>query len=221
VISAGQAHIVLIGMKRASPPSPPRATRGRPRTFDADAALEKAMHVFWKQGYEGSSLDDLTAAMGINRPSLYAAFGNKEALFERAVDRYMEKYKAVTADVAAAPTAREAIRRLLDHAVSAASKGKVRGCMLVQGALACGQASESIRRELIARRAANEAALRQRLERAEAEGEKLPAPPADLARYISAVLQGMAVQSSSGATAEQLRGVVNVALAGWPDATNR
>jgi AcrR family transcriptional regulator len=181
-----------------------------------DVALEKAMHVFWKHGYEGSSLDDLTAAMGINRPSLYAAFGNKEALFERAVDRYMEKYKALTADVATAPTAREAVRRLFDHAVNAATKGKVRGCMLVQGALACGEASESIRRELIARRASNEAALRKRFERAAEAGEKLPAPPADLARYISAVLQGMAVQSSSGATADQLRAIANVALTGWP-----
>src|SRR3954471_17379165 len=98
------------------------------------------MKVFWRKGYQGASLDDLTAAMGINRPSLYAAFGNKQSLFERAVDRYTEKYKALTADVATAPTARESVRRLLDHAVNAATKGKVRGCMLVQGALACGEA---------------------------------------------------------------------------------
>jgi AcrR family transcriptional regulator len=203
-------------MKNGSPKPPPRATRGRPRTFDVDVALNQAMTVFWKQGYEGTSLDDLTAAMGINRPSLYAAFGNKESLFQQTLDRYTEEYKAAIADVASAPTARQAVERLLAHAVKSAASGKSRGCMLVQSALACGEGAESIRRELVKRRAANETTLRKRLETAAAAGEKLPAPPADLARYVSAVLQGMAVQSSSGATAEQLKAIVDVAMAGWP-----
>jgi AcrR family transcriptional regulator len=204
-------------MKSLPASSPPRATRGRPRTFDAGAALEKAITVFWKQGYEGTSLDDLTAAMGINRPSLYAAFGNKESLFQRAVDRYMEKYKGLIGDVATAPTARQAVMRLLAHTVKNAASGKVRGCLLVQGALACGEASESIRKALAARRASNEAALRKRFEQAAAAGEKLPAAPADLARFVSALLQGMAVQASSGATVEQLKVVADIAMAAWPE----
>lgn len=205
-------------MKSASLPSSPRATRGRPRTFDLAAALEKALAVFWKHGYEGTSLDDLTAAMGINRPSLYAAFGNKEQLFHRAVDRYLEKYRTAIADVLAAPTARQVAQRLLAHAVKTAAQGKTRGCLLVQGALACGEAAESVRRELVARRAGNEAMLRERFQKSADAGEKLPAPPADLARYLSTVLQGMAVQSASGASAQQLQAVADLAMAGWSKA---
>src|SRR4051794_27244234 len=87
--------------------------RGRPRAFDADAALVAALAVFWRNGYEGTSLTDLTAAMGINRPSLYAAFGNKEALFRRVMDRYAEQGRALVADCGAEPTARAFVERLL------------------------------------------------------------------------------------------------------------
>jgi AcrR family transcriptional regulator len=192
--------------------------KGRPREFDIDKALDRALRVFWRKGYEGTSLPDLTRAMGINRPSLYAAFGNKEALFRKALDRYAEGPAAYVREALKEPTARAVAERLLDGTIDLVTdRRNPRGCLMVHGALACGEAAESVQRELCARRAAGEAAVRQRLERAVAEGD-LPADavPADLARYIIAIIQGMAVQAAGGASRRQLRRVVEMALCAWP-----
>ena len=192
--------------------------RGRPREFDADEALDAALKVFWRKGFEGASLPDLTRAMGINRPSMYAAFGNKEALFRRSLDRYAQGPAAYVRRALDEPTARRVVERLLQGAVEALTDPRnPRGCFAVQGALACGDAAESVRKELISRRAAGEAALRRRLERAKSEGD-LPAAskPADLARYITTVLNGMSVQAAGGATRTQLRRVAQTALQAWP-----
>ena len=192
--------------------------RGRPREFDTEKALDAALKVFWRKGYEGTSLLDLTRAMGINRPSLYAAFGSKEELFRKALDRYAEGPAAYVREALDEPTARAVADRLLGGALDrAADRRNPRGCLMVQGALACGEAAESVRRELASRRSASEAALRQRFERALAEGDlAADADPADLARYIVTVLQGMAVQAAGGASREALRRVVEVALRAWP-----
>ena len=99
-----------MGMK---PQSSPAVPRGRPRAFDAEAALDRALQVFWRQGYEGTSLSDLTKATGLNRPSLYAAFGNKEALFRKALDRYAEQAGRFLRDAVNEPTARAVVERLL------------------------------------------------------------------------------------------------------------
>lgn len=190
----------------------------RPRMFDADEALDRALRVFWRKGYEGTSLADLTKAMQINRPSLYAAFGNKEGLFRRALDRYAEGPAAFAREALAAPTARAVVERLWSGAIDQlADPRSPRGCLLVQGALACGDAAESVRRELATRRAAGVAALRERLERAVAEGD-LPsdADPDDLARFVTAVSHGMSVQAAGGATREDLERVVRTALRAWP-----
>lgn len=192
--------------------------RGRPREFDPDEALDRALELFWRQGYEGTSLSDLTEAMGITRPSLYAAFGNKEDLFRRAVDRYAEGPAAYFRQALEAPTARAVAERLLrDAAGLRGDPCRPAGCLLVQGALSCGDAADPVRQELIARRAASQAALRERFERAQAEGD-LPAhcDPADLARYVAAVIYGMAVLAAGGAGCEDLRGVAEVALRAWP-----
>jgi AcrR family transcriptional regulator len=192
--------------------------RGRPREFDVEKALDRALQVFWRKGYEGATLPDLTRAMGINRPSLYAAFGSKEGLFRRALDRYAEGPAAYVPEALNAPTARAVAEQLLGGAIDlTAGRGKPRGCLMVQGALACGEAADSVRRELCARRAAGEAALRRRFERARAEGD-LPAgaDPADLARYVLAVIQGMAVQAAGGASREELCRVAEMALRAWP-----
>ena len=139
--------------------------RGRPREFDVDQALDRALQVFWRKGYEGASLPDLTRAMRINRPSLYAAFGNKEALFRKAIDRYVEGPAAYVREALDEPTARAVAERLLGGAVDLLTDPRnPRGCLMVQGALACGEAAESVRRELVSRRAAGEAAVRQRFE---------------------------------------------------------
>ena len=191
---------------------------GRPRAFDVDLALNRALHVFWHKGYEGASLSDLTKAMRINRPSLYAAFGNKEALFRKALDRYAEGPTAFFDDALDAPTARAVVERVLRGTIDLLTDPRTpRGCLIVQSALACGDAADSIRKEVASRRAAGEASLRRRFQRAKQEGD-LPsnANPADLARYITTVVHGMAVQGAGGATRPQLLRVMKTALEAWP-----
>src|SRR5712664_2133179 len=157
--------------------------RGRPRSFDPDAALDRAMHVFWAKGYEGASLSDLTRAMRINRPSLYAAFGNKEQLFRKVLDRYMDGPVAYFGKALAAPKAWDVVEEILLGTARMAGDPKIpAGCLMVQGALACGDAS--VRKEVGARRTAAKLALRRRLQRAKREGD-LPknSDPAELASY--------------------------------------
>jgi len=202
-----------IGMKPETTAQP-----GRPRAFNPDVALDRAMHVFWAKGYEGAALSDLTQAMRINRPSLYAAFGNKEQLFRKVLDRYASGPLAYFAKALAAPKARDVIEKILLGAANMASDPRLpAGCLLVQGALACGDSAGPVQRETAARRAASEVALRRRLQRAKREGDLLPqADPTELARYVMTVLQGMAVQGANGAGRDQLRRVAQIALRAWP-----
>ena len=209
---ACQVIYLPIGMKSETVTT----QRGRPRAFDPDAALDRAMHVFWAKGYEGASLSDLTRAMRINRPSLYAAFGNKEQLFRKVLDRYMNGPLAYFQKALAAGKARDVIEQIFLGAANMANDpGTPAGCLMVQGALACGNASA--RKEVTARRAAAEVALRRRLQRAKREGD-LPknADPAELAHYVMTVVRGMAVQSAGGASCDQLRRVAQIALRAWP-----
>ncbi len=176
------------------------------------------LQVFWRKGYEGASLADLTKAVGVNRPSLYAAFGDKEALFRKALDRYLDGPAAYTQEALKEPTTRAVVERLLRGATDLnTAPGNPGGCLMVQGALACSEAADSIRQELTACRAAGEAAIRRRLQRAKSDGD-LPADvnPADLARYIATVLYGIAVQTAGGASRDELRRVVEMALRSFP-----
>jgi AcrR family transcriptional regulator len=191
---------------------------GRPRAFDKDQALDKALHVFWAKGYEGTSVADLTEAMGINPPSLYAAFGNKEALFRLALQRYEATRDAFFAEAFAAPTAREAMERLLFGIAEALSdRSKPQGCLMVQAALSGGEACEAVKKDLACRRNAGEVMIRERLKQARKEGD-LPtdADPVALASFIATVTQGMAVQAASGAGRKQLRDIAKLALNAWP-----
>lgn len=194
------------------------ANIGRPRAFDVDLALDRALHVFWRKGYEGTSLSDLTKAMRINRPSLYAAFGNKETLFRKTLDRYSQGPTAFWDDALRAPAARAVVERLLRGTIGLLTDPRTpRGCLMVQSALACGDAADAVRKELASRRADGEAALRRRFQRAKQEGD-LPsnADPADLARYITTVVHGMAVLGAGSATRPQLLRVMKTALQAWP-----
>jgi AcrR family transcriptional regulator len=192
------------------------ASPGRPRSFDKEKALEAALQVFWRKGYEGASLTDLTSAMGIEKPSMYAAFGDKEQLFRQVLDHYQKGPANMTLAGLNEPTARRVIERLLRQSADAGSDPRnPRGCLYVQGALACGSEADCVRTELISRRAAGEAALRKRLQRAKKEGDlRKSADPAGLARYIMAVLHGMSVRSSAGASRKELRGIAETALRG-------
>jgi len=191
---------------------------GRPREFDTDTALDRAMEVFWQKGFEGASLAELTKAMGINPPSLYAAFGNKEALFRKAFDRYAAEKEAFFDELYRQPTARAVAEYYLRGAVTyLTDPARPRGCLAINNIMACGDSADRIRQELLAKRAIGEARMRERLERAKREGD-LPkdADPLTLAHYLSAVLQGMAVQAAGGATREDLMQVAETALRAWP-----
>lgn len=199
-------------------PEKPASTIGRPREFDLDEALERAMRVFWEKGYEGASLAELTEAMGINRPSLYAAFGNKESLFKKALDRYGEGPACHVAKALQEPTARAVADYFLRGTVDLLTNPQTpHGCLAVQSALACGKEAEPVKQELNRRRNEAECAIRKRLERAKENGD-LPAgtDPADLARYLCVVSNGMSVQASAGATREELLKTVAMALQAWP-----
>ncbi len=191
---------------------------GRPREFDMSVALDQALDVFWRNGYEGTSIADLTAAMGINPPSLYAAFGNKEGLFRKALDRYIERHTKFWDDALAVPTARGTVEHLLHKSADfLTEKSNPHGCMLVRSALSCGEEEEAIHRDLIERREMGELKLRERLKVAKKSGE-MPAElePADFARYIMTMLEGMSVRAAAGATRKELRKVADMALRSWP-----
>jgi AcrR family transcriptional regulator len=193
---------------------------GRPRAFDAEAALEKAMTVFWAQGYEGASLTDLTEAMGISRKSLYAAYGNKEDLFRKALRRYAEGPGAYVAEALREPTAREVAAAFLAGAArSGTMPGLPAGCMGVQGALAAGGAGRTARDILAEWRAHGQTLLRDRFRQAVQTGD-LPgsSDPEKIARYVMTIANGIAVQAAGGAACEDLQQVADAALRNWPPA---
>lgn len=183
--------------------------------------MEIALQLFWRKGYEGTSVSDLTEAIGVNRPSLYAAFGSKEELFRKVLNRYAAQHEPAMSVALAQPTARGVAEALLipipAYACERARPGAA-GCLLVQGALVCSDESDAIRVELAARREAMVTALRVRFEQAQAEGDFLAeAEPADMARYVVTVMNGMSVQAAGGAGADELRRVAEIALRAWPE----
>jgi AcrR family transcriptional regulator len=180
--------------------------------------LDRAMTVFWRHGYEGASLSDLTAAMGINSPSLYACFGSKEGLFRAVLERYDERRKSFMESVLAAPTAAQVAEAYLygvaAFAVDTSGKNPP-GCLLLQSGISCGDSE--IPDEMARHRAEKEAALCDRFEQARKDGD-LPnsANAAALARYLMTVSNGICVQAASGASAEELHDVAAMALMAWP-----
>jgi AcrR family transcriptional regulator len=191
---------------------------GRTRAFDTDEALDRAMTVFWSKGYEGTSLADLTEAMEISRPSLYAAYGNKEELFRKALERYGEGPSSYERVALAQPTAREVAEGLLRGAADVQTDPATpAGCLAVLGSTYCADESSPIGKTLIAFRLAGHAAIRERFERARAEGD-LPAnaDPNALTHYIGTVVCGMAVLAASGVTRKELERVIELTMRAWP-----
>jgi AcrR family transcriptional regulator len=196
------------------------ATRGRPREFCVDHALTQALRVFWTKGYEGASLTDLTDAMGITRPSLYAAFGNKESLFRKALDLYEREKMAYIGQAMAQPTARKVAETMLRGALeNVCGNDEPHGCLRVIASVACGPAAESIHQEIIQRGEIFKSAIVERFDRAKAEGD-LPADidTLGLTGVLVAWLQGISVQANQGIGRKDLERLVRTALSLWPSA---
>jgi len=192
--------------------------RGRPREFDIDKALDSALLLFWRHGYEGTSISALAEAMGVNMPSLYAAFESKEMLFRKALERYLQGPASYLPNALKEPPALRVVKKLFAGAIDLAMNPRhPDGCLLVQGALSAGPGSMEICKQLAMVRAAAESAVRQRFERAIDEGD-LPSgtDAAGLARYVIIVIWGMSVQAAGGANRAQLEQVAKTALRCWP-----
>jgi AcrR family transcriptional regulator len=203
-------------MNKAELPSRPR---GRPRAFDRDEALDRAMHLFWRRGYEVTSISDLTETMGITPPSLYAAFGDKKRLFLEAVDRYQAGPGSFAqAALCDEPTAERAMRRLLmDTIDSFFEKNNPRGCMVVLAATNCTTESSDILDELTARRRAAERIIRDRIAAGRAAGELAADTDVDtLAGTIVTTLYGLSIKARDGASRASLRKVVDQVMSMWP-----
>jgi AcrR family transcriptional regulator len=194
------------------------SSKGRPRGFDRAEALRQAMRLFWAKGYDGASLADLTAAMGINPPSLYAAFGSKEALFREATDLYSETEGVdIWRSLHQSATARQAVEGFLRESAAAFSRaGDPPGCLIVLGALNANGNNAAICEDLRQRREANVAELRTRLEAAVREGE-LPAgiDCEAIAVFYVTVQQGMSIQARDCASHDRLLSAADGAMAAW------
>jgi AcrR family transcriptional regulator len=195
---------------------------GRHREFDVEKVLDAALCVFWRKGYEGASYADLTEAAGIERPALYSAFGNKEALFRKALDRYSERYLDYIPEALKLPTSRQVAAHILYNAVDLNTRfPNHTGCLGINGAVAGSDEAEPVRQALIDFRAAGQAELQERFERAQAEGD-LPetANTQALAAFVMAMTHGMAVQAKAGFSRDMLNAVADQALSTWPAKTS-
>lgn len=194
--------------------------RGRPREFCVDYALAQALRVFWTKGYEGASLSDLTDAMGITRPSLYAAFGNKESLFRKALDLYEREKLAYIGKALAEPTARKVAETMLRGGVeNMTGCGEPHGCLRVITEVTSGPDAQPVRDELMKRGKVFHRAFVQRFERAQGEGDLPRHIDAEgLADLLKALFQGISLQATNGATREELDRLVDTSLQMWPSA---
>lgn len=194
-------------------------SRGRPRTLDREQALDTALQLFWRHGYEGTSIADLTRAMGVTPPSLYAAFGTKEQLYREALDRYVAAFETFADQtLGAEPTGYGAFKRLLSEAALFYSQGAL-GCMLVSGVLVCSEEHQTIAADVSARRQGVIQTLKLRLDRATLDGElSIDTDTLGLASFFCAVLQGTAIQARDGAMPATLNIIVDNAMRAWPTA---
>lgn len=197
--------------------------RGRPPAFNYEEALEKAMQTFWTFGYEGTSMAALIEAMDMNKPSIYAAFGNKEALFNQVLDKYVSGPSAFVKEAMAEPTSYLVAKTFLTKAVELLTQHQnPRGCMIVQGALSCGPEAEMMQKKLIAYRANMEESIKKRFDLAK-DNRDLPEDTntTALAKYVATIHQGISVQASSGASKDALMDIIDIAMQNWPANTKK
>jgi AcrR family transcriptional regulator len=191
---------------------------GRPREFDRTEALEKAMLLFWERGYEGTSVGDLSEALGIGKPSLYAAFGNKEDLFLEALQRYEEVYGCFSqSDLDETPTAYAAFATTLRrNAASQRTPGKPPGCFIVLSATVGTPQNADVRAHLTRRRQATRDRLAARVARGIADGDvPATADPQSVAVFYATVINGLAIEARDGAEQAELDRIVTNALVAW------
>ncbi|SEM25379.1 DNA-binding transcriptional regulator, AcrR family [Bosea lupini] len=198
------------------------AERGRPRAFDRAEALQKAMLLFWEKGFQGTAMSELTAAMGINAPSLYACFGSKEGLYREAMALYESGDGAeLAAAIAAAPTVRDAIEIYLMRSAALFSRpGKPAGCMIVLSVVHAAGTSEEAGRALRDARTEMQGVLEERLRGALASGELSAGDPAAIAAFFCTVQQGMSIRARDGASRAELKAVAQGAMAAWDGLTS-
>tara|TARA_R110002167_G_scaffold149886_2_gene343395 strand:+ start:724 stop:1341 length:618 start_codon:yes stop_codon:yes gene_type:complete len=197
-----------------------RRRAGRPLSFDRETALADAMLIFWRHGYESTSISDLTRALGVTPPSIYAAFGNKKALFLEAVELYLSGASSPLAIIDAAPSAREAALTLMSGAAIAFTGDTTPpGCMLATSAISVSTDAEDVKLRLSAIRNGVEAHLARRVQQAIQSGELPPDTDAEgLAALTTTVIQGLSTLARDGATREKLTRVVAHAMSAWPQA---
>ncbi|WP_293781524.1 TetR/AcrR family transcriptional regulator [uncultured Aeromicrobium sp.] len=200
----------------------PTSARGRPRGFDRGAALDKAIRLFWRKGYEATSMRDLSDELGIGAPSLYAAFGGKQALFEEAVKVYDQQYGGfIDAAITEEPTAVAAMRRMFAEAPQRYTRrGLPRGCLVAAGD--AGAEDDTIRSWLAGFRNAKTRELAAKIQSDIAAGT-LPheVDPQELAGYVMAVLSGLVQRARDGASRKELEGIAHVATAALPTPSTR
>ena len=217
------SDLISITMKKIPAPVPagaPKRARGRPRSFDRDQALDRAMDVFWSKGFEAASLADLTKAMGINPPSLYAAFGDKEGLFIEAVERYYVQVRDHCAESGDAPSRAGMHRMLADLAKVFTDTGHPRGCLAVMAMTTSAASSPRMQAFLAEQRMAWKARMRARLQQAQDAGELPPGTDVTaLTNFYSAVISGMSLQARDGASRKALLAMVETAMRAWPEPT--
>jgi AcrR family transcriptional regulator len=191
---------------------------GRPRQFDIDSALNKALEVFRRKGYEATSLSDLTEALGINRPSLYAAFGNKEELFTKALARYVDGPIAYLSEVLKEKSSYDVVRQMLNRSVDLlTSPANPRGCLVIQSSFSSELEAKGIQQKITKGLANTERNLKERFDQAIKDGD-LPGDvnSAVLAKYLTTIHRGLSMQAANGATKEVLYDVVELVLKSWP-----
>jgi AcrR family transcriptional regulator len=192
--------------------------RGRPIEFDKDQALDNALHLFWAKGYEGTSLGDLVDTLGINKPSLYASFGNKEELFHKVLERYTQGPASFLAKALQEKTSKDvAIKFLTEAADVLTSKNNPKGCLIIQSALSCSDESISIKKLLTQYRKNIEGLLKNRFDRSKKDGDLPKTTNTEfLAKYIITIHQGMSVQATNGTSKKELLEMIKIAMNAWP-----